>query len=196
MGKESVSTNFPLASRKIFAAALVIIVVGLACTYAYFVGRTYEVRITEADLRAKVASRFPLTKSLLILQAKLSNPRIALVEGSNRVALGIDLELNLHASGNAEPLGGKADVEASLRYEPAAGAFYLDAPEIRRLDLQGVSEKYTPLVRDAVREALVHDFAKHPAYTLGLSNMKTAVARLVLRKVVVDHGVLILTLGV
>jgi hypothetical protein len=132
----------------------------------------------------------------LILGVTLQQPRITLHDGSERVALGVDVVLNIRAGEQPQPLGGRIDIESAIRYESGAGQFFLTDPEIRRLDVQGIPDKYTAKVQELVRTELGNQFARYPVYTLSLANAKTATARLILRRVEIDHGVLVLTLGV
>jgi Protein of unknown function (DUF1439) len=169
----------------------------VAGAYFYFHGKTYEVRLTEAELRDKIESHFPITKSyLLLFEVTLQPPRIALHDGSERVALGIDAVLNVYVDKEKRPLGGGIDVESAIRYESGTGQFFLTDPEITHLDVQGIPEKYVTKVREFMRTELGKQFARYPVYTLHFDNAKTATARLILRRVQIDHGVLVLTLGI
>ena len=183
--------------KKWIAAGLLLVVALTGGAYLYFHGKTYEVRLTEAELRDKLSARFPLTKSyLLLLQVTLQQPRIALHDGSERIELGVDTAINVHVDKQQLPLGGSIDVETGIRYEPGTGQFFLSDPAITRLDVQGIPAKYTATVRELVRSELGRQFARYPVYTLRLDNVKTATALLVLRRVQIDHGVLVLTLGI
>jgi hypothetical protein len=182
--------------KKWIAVAVLALLVSVAAAYVYFHGKTYEVRLTEAELRDKIDAHFPITESFLILQATLQQPRIVLRDGSQRVALGIDLLLNVFVDKERRPLGGSIDVESAIRYEPGAGQFFLTDPEIVRLDVQRIPDNYTAKVREFLRATLSKSFARYPVYTLSMLNAKTAAARLVLRRVQIDHGVLVLTLGI
>ena len=182
--------------KKWIAAALLLVSALVIGAYTYFHGKIYEIRLSEAEIRATVDAHFPITKSYLLVQVTLQQPRVALRDGSERVALGIDTLLNVHVDNQQLPLGGSIDVETGVRYEAGAGQFFLTEPIITHLDVQGIPQKFTATLRELVRGELGRQFARYPVYTLRLNNMKTAAAWLVLRRVQIDHDVLVLTLGV
>ena len=66
----------------------------------------YEYRFTESELQEKLGERLPLTKKYLyVFDVTLDEPRVDLTEGSERIAAGIDVVLNINLGSSTTPLG-------------------------------------------------------------------------------------------
>ncbi len=179
--------------KAIIAAALII--AGLAA-YLYFIEREYVVRIPESELQSRLNEQLPITETyLFIFQITLDNPRVALEEGSNRVHGGLDIILNMRIDEESEPLEGSIDISGGIRYVSDNGQFFLVEPIIEKLNVQGVPEKYTDTISSAFTELIEEYYARHPIYTLNVSDGKQAAARLILKSVVVDNKELVLVMG-
>ena len=178
-------------------AALIFIVIAGIGAYVYFQGKEYEVRITQAELQEKLAARMPLRRTyLFIFEVVLDEPRLQLLEGSDRVNAGLDVTLNIRLNDEPLPVGGGLDVSGGVRYEPSQGQFFLTEPAIENLNVQGIPAKYTDKVHRVLTKAVGEYYADRPIYTLDSSAATTAVARLLLKSVVVEDQVLIVTLGI
>ncbi|MFK8053437.1 MAG: DUF1439 domain-containing protein [Woeseiaceae bacterium] len=164
--------------------------------YLYFQGKMYTFRFTESELQEKLAERVPLRKSyLLIFEVVLDEPRLALVEGSDRVNVGFDVTLNIKIKGEQLPLGGALDVSGGVRYEAAAGRFFLTDPVIENLTVQGIPAQYTGKVNSILTKAVAYFYSDRPIYTLRASDAKKAAAKLLLKNVIIEQRVLVVTLG-
>ena len=168
-----------------------------ASTYFYFKGKEFVFHFSEAEIQNTLATNLPLTKTyLFIIQVTLENPRVNLENGSNRVNAGLDVVLNITMDQNAQPLGGSVDVSGGVRYASESGEFFLTDPNIERLQIQGVSDKYTEKVNTALSKALAEYYLDHPIYTLSALDAKQASVRMVLKNVIVENKELVITLGV
>jgi hypothetical protein len=182
--------------RKLLLAVLVFVAIGAVGTYLYFQGKEYTFRFTEAELHEKLAERLPLRKTyLFIIEVVLDNPRLELIEGSDRVNAGLDVILNIRINDEPLPLGGELDVSGGVRYETPDGQFFLTDPLIENLSVQGVPAKYTDKVNTVLTQAVAEYYSDHPIYTLKRSDVKMATARLLLKNVVIEERVLVVTLG-
>lgn len=182
--------------RKTLLSLLAIFAVGAIGTYLYFQGKEYTFRFTEAEIQEKLAERLPLRKTyLFIFEVVLDDPRLELIEGSDRVNAGLDVTLNIRINDEPLPLGGELDVSGGIRYYAAEGQFFLADPVIENLNVQGVPSKYTDRVNTILAKAIGEYYLDRPIYTLSSSDVKTATARLLLKSVVVEERVLIVTLG-
>jgi hypothetical protein len=187
----------PITMRRTVIIALVAIALILGSAYYYLYGRKFVYRITETQLQEALAARMPIQKKyFFVIQVTLNHPRVALVEGSDRVNAGLDVELNFLIGSPAVPLGGSLDASGGVRYEPEGGKFYLTNPRIERLLLQGVPEKYSSRAASALTLAIAEYFATHPIYTLNTRDVKQAGAKLVLKSVIVQDRQLVVTLGI
>lgn len=183
--------------RKILVISLVIIVFALGGLYTYFSGKEYVYRFSEQQLQEKLNSKLPFSRRyLLIFEVTLDKPRISLVDGSDRIAAGLDIILNIHVSNSATPLGGTVDVSGKLAYDSGKGEFFLTDPVIEKLEVQGIPEKYTKKASIVIAQALGDFYKANPVYRLSGTDMKQAAARLALKDVVIKEQVLIVTLGI
>lgn len=183
--------------RKILVVLAAVLLVGVLGVFLYLQGKEYTFRFTEAELQQKLAERLPISKTyLFIFEVVLDEPRLTLVEGSNRVNAGLDVTLNIYINDEPQPLGGELDVSGGVRYDAAEGQFFLTDPVIENLQVQGIPARYTDRVNSVLTKAIGEYYADRPIYTLDKSNVKTAAAKLVLKNVVVENSVLIVTLGV
>ena len=183
--------------RKNLLIGLFIFFVLATSTYLYLVGREYELRFTEAELQAKLSERLPLTKTyLFIFNVVLDEPRLALVDGSDRVNAGLNVTLNIWIDDEQLPLGGTLDVSGGVIYENSTGQYFLTDPAIENFDVQGVPSEYSDRVVSVLTKAIGQYYMDHPIYTLRSSDPKQAAAKLVLKKVIVENRVLVITLGI
>jgi hypothetical protein len=182
--------------RNILIALALAIIAVVAGAYGYYSGKEYVIRLTEAELQAKLDQRFPIRRDVLfVVQIDLSNPRVHLLEGSNRVAIGIDVVLNFRLRDQAKSFGGSIDVDGGLRYEAFKGRFFLTDPHIQALRVDGIPEKYRTEVEKVVHGAISEAMNKGPIYTLS-ADAGQLLARLLLKSVVVRDRELVITLGI
>ena len=182
--------------RKVLSIGLAVLMIAAIGAYLYLQDKEFTFRFTEAELQETLALRLPISKTyLFIFEVVLDEPRLSLVEGSNRVNAGLDVTLNIYINDNPLPLGGAVDVSGGVRYDAAEGQFFLTDPIIENLAVQGIPARYTDQVNSVLTKALGEFYEERPIYTLDDANMKTAAARLVLKNVVVENKVLVVTLG-
>lgn len=183
--------------KKALLIIVVILAISLAGAYLFFKGKTYVVRIPEAEIQQKLDEKLPFAKSyFLLLQVTLDNPRVHLENGTDRINAGLDIVLNLKVDNNPKPLGGSVDVSGGVKYVASRGAFFLTEPEIEQLSIQGIPDKYLAKAEQAISQALAHYYEDNPIYTLRNTDLKQAAARLVLQEVVVENKTLVITLGI
>lgn len=175
---------------------IVLVAAGLGL-YFYFEGREYTFRFTESQLYEKLTERTPVRKTyLFIFQVELNNPRIMLLDGSDRVNAGLDITLNIRINEEPLPLGGEIDVSGGVRYEGSEGQFFLTDPIVENLSVQGIPADMLDRVYSALTVALGEYYADRPIYTLRASDLKQAAAKLLLKNVVVQNQELVITLGI
>lgn len=180
-----------------FAGLLIVVLVGVLGAYVYLQGREYAFRFTEPELQDKLAQRLPLERTyLLIFQVVLDNPRLQLIDGSDRVRAGLDVTLNIRVGSEPAPLGGSLDVSGGVKYDNVKGEFYLSDPVIEDLSIQGVPSGYSDRVDNILTKAISEYYADRPIYTLKESDVKQSAAKLLLKNVSIEDRVLIVTLGV
>jgi len=183
--------------RKIYVGIGTVVVLGVIIGYFLLRGREWVVRISEQEMKAKLEESLPLQKTYLwVIRVTLSNPRITLIEGSDRLHAGLDLALNLKLGGAKEPLGGSVDVSGTVRYDAETKSFYLKNPRVEKLTLAGIADEEANQANEAVSLALTGYFEKNPVYTLTNKDIKQASARLLLKSLVIEDHHLVVTLGI
>jgi hypothetical protein len=176
--------------------SLVGILLGLFGVVTYFKGRRYEVVVTQERIDTTLREQFPQSKSYFyILKIDYHNPEVKLLEGRDRVQIGLDATLNIKLSTELEELGGGVTLTSGIRYDVDEYAFYLSDVVLERLDIQGVPEKLMGQVRDAVTQAAEETLAKYPVYMLDGADAKKQAARLLLKDFEVKQQAVYITLG-
>jgi hypothetical protein len=160
----------------------------------YLAAKTYEIRISQAQLEQKLAERLPLTQRYPLVSVTLGQPRVHLNEDSERVDFGLNMTVNTNTSGS-QLLGAQIDVSASLRYDAERGAIFLDQPVMGKLVVQGLDERRTAMAQVALEAAMASFLAQQPVYTLNASDTRQRVARMAVRDIKVENGVVVLILG-
>jgi len=178
----------------IFIATIFLISIGV---YFYFSDKEYVFSFSESQIREKLATKLPLNKKyLLFFEVRLDNPRVSLTNGSNRVAAGLDVILNIWIDKNPKPLGGSIDATGGIKYVKDSGEFFLTEPVIEHLSMQGIPDKYTKKVNLVLTKALSEYYDSHPIYVLKPIDVKKAAARLVLKNVIIKNQNLVVVLGI
>ena len=164
--------------------------------YFLFKDNTVTLKFTEPELRQKLEEKMPFSEDyLFIFNVTLENPRIDLIEGSDRVAGGLDAVLNIAIGDSDVPINGALDVSGAMRYAPEEGAFYLTDPRIETVQLRGVPDGFANRANNALSEALREFYRERPIYVLSEEDMRQRTAKMVLRDVIVKDETLHVTLG-
>ncbi|MEZ5893145.1 MAG: DUF1439 domain-containing protein [Parvularculaceae bacterium] len=147
------------------------ILLGLAMLAALavwaFSGRDYVFRFSEDDLRQQLDSRLPYERTYLaIFDVTLDKPRIDLVEGSDRIAGGVDVQLKARLGQAELVFNGAADMSGGLRYDGDARAFFIDDPQIENLRLPGVPDSIANKANDAISSTLREFYRTRPLYVV------------------------------
>jgi hypothetical protein len=167
-----------------------------AATVWWLKSRSFEVRVTEPQLRAQLIERFPIERTvLLLLRWRLTDPSLEFLPQRQRVAIGIDARLNLKLEGGRSDLGGRIELETGIRYDAARGALFLVDPVITRLVIDGLPERHAQRATDSVRELLAEVFSQRPVYTLNPLDLKQGSARLLLRELRIEDDAVVVRLG-
>lgn len=174
-------------------ALLLALLVGLG---VYLHGKRLTVRITQAQIREQLATRFPVERTvLLLLRWRLTDPQVTFLPERQRVVVGLDAHLNARLDGQREDLGGRIEVETALRYDVERGAFFLVDPVITKLSIDGIPEAHVMRAQDSVRGLLAEAFAQRPVYTLRRTDLAQGAARTVLKDVRIEADTIVVTLG-
>jgi hypothetical protein len=151
------------------------------------------ITLTAAQLTSQAAAKFPQRRCLLGLACvTLADPVVRLKEGDPRlyVTTRANPEVGAQALG-----GGVIEVAGKPRYDASKGAFFIDAPEILRMDFADLSPQYRATAMELTRGLLVDYLRQTPVWVLDEHDAHQALAKLVLRQVEVRGGALRLVIG-
>jgi len=149
--------------------------------------------LTASQLTAQAAAKFPQRRCLLGLACiTMADPTVRLKEGDER----------LFFTSRASPEvgarlleGGIIEVAGKPRYDPSRGAFFIDAPEVLRMDFAELPLAYRGTATELSRGLLVDYLRQTPVWVLDEHDAHQALAKLVLRQVEVRNGTLRLVVG-
>jgi hypothetical protein len=184
--------------KRVAFALLLVMAIAIGGAWFLLRGNEFEFRFTQEQLLEKLSERMPLHKRYLILfEVELDNPRLTLVEGSDRVNAGLDAALNIQIQIGEQALRptGTLDASGGVRYDSERGQFFLTDPVIEHFEIQGIPERYTNQANRVLSMALSEYYADRPIYTLNTAKLKQAMTKLVLKRVVVEGGELVVILG-
>jgi len=178
-------------------AALTLTLVTAVCAGTLQCNITREgivVELTPREIQEKLEDAFPITeKYLMVFELTLADPEVGLTEGSDRIGFGLSAITNVRVDG--EDVTGRAEMTAGLRYDSAKGALFLADPRVEALKLSMLPEKYENDVLAAANLAAKEFLKEHEIYSLDQADFKQAMAKLVLKDVVVSDGVLKMIFG-
>jgi hypothetical protein len=105
--------------------------------------------LSEAELQAQLARRFPLQRSLLdIYELQLSDPRLRIDGTAGRLATELALQASDKRSGRT--LQGRLALDYGLRWEPSDGSIRLVQPRVDSLQIapeSGLSPRRAELLQ-------------------------------------------------
>jgi Protein of unknown function (DUF1439) len=182
--------------QRIIIGAVVLLLLAGVAGYFLMRGEEFEIRLTQQEIQERLDQKFPLTKKYLFLvDVTYSNPRVTLVSGDDRVRLSLDAALGNLTPSNGDRIQGSSEVLAGVRYDAARYEFYLVDPVIGSLEINGLPESIAPKAQKAL-QVVIQEYLDHfPIYKLPPTDIKKVTARMILKRVRVDNGELVFTLG-
>jgi hypothetical protein len=151
--------------------------------------------VSQAEILARLQEKLPITNTyLFVFEVTLDNPRVQLIEASNRVNAGLDLMLRIRLLSELEPMHGLIDASASVRYDSDRAAFYLADPRIESLEMDALPAEFVARSRGVITDALKLHFQDNPIYKLS-DRQAHRVLRSVLIEVVIKDDRLVLRMG-
>jgi len=149
--------------------------------------------LTASQLTAQAAAKFPQRRCLLGLACiTMADPIVRLKEGDERLFF---ISRASPEVGARLLEGGIIEVAGRPRYDAARGAFFIDAPEVLRMDFAELPLAYRGTATELSRGLLVDYLRQTPVWVLDEHDAHQALAKLVLRQVEVRNGTLRLVIG-
>jgi hypothetical protein len=149
--------------------------------------------IESAELQSRLDQRFPIHQCKTpLLCLDLTHPQVALKEGDDRIALGVDVKVLLGMREHA----GRVRFVGRPRYDAPQGALFLDDLEITTLEIEGLSPDHAEWVKSAGTPLARRALQSHPLYTVHDSTIKGAILKRTVSEVRVVDGQLRVTFSV
>ena len=190
-------SEFRRRAARIFKLLSIALAVISLVAFIYFKNQRYEIVITQEMIDEGISNRFPATKRhLLFITITYSNPKVILLEESDRVQIRLDATLNLRLKEEEKMLGGSATLTSGIQYDNKTHAFFLVDTELDRLDIQGVPDRWLDQVTKLATAAAREFIQTKPVYTLKTKDKKTAAAKLLLKGVEIRNQAIHVTLGI
>jgi hypothetical protein len=151
----------------------------------------YTLNLTAAEIETVARAYFPQRQEGVFGRITLSDPKVVLEDGSERLGLGVKVKAELPGGLTAYA---DALVDGEVAWDPAKREFHLREPRVRRLDAEGLQEPYASLVAEGVN-ALAQEtlpvivLYRVPADAAGAEALKA------LKRVAVKDGRLRVELG-
>lgn len=99
-----------------------------------------QITLSEAELQAQLARRFPVQRSVLeLIDLQLSDPQLRLDAASNRLSTELTLRA-LERRGSGRSLQGRLALDYGLRWEPADASVRLVDPRVAGLQFEQLPE--------------------------------------------------------
>ena len=177
--------------RKIIVPLIIIAIIpALGCA-------TYDIKITNDEIKKKLDSRFPITKHyLFIFDITYKNPEVILLDGSDKVFVAFDAGLDIRLKSQSKPLSGSAGALCGIDFRPDTGRLFLADCQITKLQIVGIPDEYLEEVNKVTNLVAKELLDKYPVYTLKPTEAKSSSDKLVVKNVVIRNGVLIITVGI
>jgi hypothetical protein len=184
----------PERMRRALAVAGVLAIAGLCSLRCHVSDKGPVIEITPEQIQERLEKKFPIKKKyLMVLELTLADPEVTLTEGSDRVGFGLSASTNVIV--NAEDLEGKARMTSAIHYDRKEGALLLVDPRVEELTISPLDERYRDGVREVANLAAEEYLDAYELYRLDQSDFKQKIAKLIIKDVVVDDGLLKITLG-
>lgn len=158
-----------LRRRTLSLAALLAALLSLAgCGTMNAVSGLFGDRIsfTQPQLQRRLDRSFPREFDKLggLVSATLSQPRLSLAEGDDRLRL--DFDIGVSAIGAGDVARGRFALASRLRYNPATQGLHLDQPEILSVDLPGSGNVMKGGTRELLNAVLAEYAREEPVYRI------------------------------
>jgi len=180
--------------KRILVITLALLAVAVAVTWYLLRGETWTFSFTQQQIAEQLGKRFPMHKTYLVLiDVHYENPRVQLTDGSSDIAVGVDARVDGPVKG--KELKGSADLVTKIAYDSSRGTFVLHDARLVSLEVAGVSGDVADRVKGVANQLAAERVSGIPIYKLRPADVKTALARLVLKSVSVRNGVLHVEVG-
>lgn len=153
-----------------------------------------EVSFSQAQLQASLDRSFPKRYERLggLLEVRLTNPRLRLPAGSQRLAMDVDIDVD--GLGRMNERDGTLTLTSGLRFDAATRGLHLDAPTIDRLEMPALGGTLGGSARGLLNDWLADYARAEPIHRFDDSLVERLGARRI-NATRIDNGRIVLDLG-
>lgn len=172
---------------------VVLVVVGAAAYFGWrFLQEGFTVEITQQQIQTQIDPKFPIQKNYLVVNVTLSNPKVVLKDGSDRIFVGADVAVTVPT----QPKGtGSTMLSGKVIYEKDQGAFLLTDLRVEDLKIQGISEQTVEKTKETLSQVAAQVLNRFPIYKFNEEDRAQKLAKGFLKSIEVRGGKLRVTLG-
>ena len=184
--------------KKLISAIFIVCVFGIVLYWASggFAGKTIEVRLTQPEIDALLAKKFPLEKKHhKLVRVTYHNPSLIVVPGTTQINIGIQAMIRIGISPLEVSYPASATLLSEIAYDASSKKLLLRQPRCEQLDLPAIPEKHRDLAVQALNLTTATIWDEIPIYELKSHRRIQAAARMVLKKVHIDDRTVVFTLG-
>ena len=145
---------------------------------------SYTVTVAEQELQEYLSLIKPLEKRSRLYRIKLSDPRVKLIKGDERIHFSVQMALSLLGAVHTQ---GRAEVSGEVEYNPETSQFFLIRPEVEAIEVAGISERTSQKIKSVLQKVIGTTFSKVKVYQLQDDDVKQKMLKAVLESVVVGQ---------
>jgi len=153
---------------------------------------SYTLEITEAQIQEKVSAMMPLEKKQFFVTVRLSDPKVELIKGSDRIGLYLNVEAKLPGVVKG---AGRGRVTGRIDYNVDQGAFYFKDAQIEHLEIDKLAPKYAETVKLLAQSIVSKSMSQYPVYQFKETDMKQRMAKATLESVEIKDQLLLVVLS-
>lgn len=153
-----------------------------------------RVAFTAPQLQRYLDNSFPRDFDKLggLVSARLSNPRISLPAGDNRLRL--DFDVGFGALGSTSMRSGKFALASGLRYNPSTQGLHLENPELLSVEVPGSGSLLQGGTRELLNTVLVEYARQDPVYRLDSDLLRKLPAGKRIASTQIENGLVVVHL--
>jgi hypothetical protein len=152
---------------------------------------TYTLKLSEAELQTRITSVQPIQQQRFGVTVVFTDVKIGLIPVSDEISFSSPLDVIIPSNLKAT---GAVTMRGKLRYDENLGEFFLNAPVIDDIKVDGVTPSMLAQIKPITQYAARAILAKHSIYKLD-NSLKQKLAKALLKSVNVKDKTLFIVLG-
>lgn len=172
---------------------ILLLVAALAVPGFFYLRHGYVYEISQNDIQARMESRFPVDRCVLVFCIELDKPFVHLKDNQARIEFGSNALMEVAFS--SEKYEGNAGFSGRLSYIRDESAFYLQDSRLEYLEVNGVSEKHKENLNELAALLVSEYLRSNPIYSFRDTALELVAPWLELKEIDIGDGMLRIRLG-